>query len=322
MNTMNIIRKVHRTPVASLVLATIASCVVFGALSGCTASTESVQNNPPSFDDNVVKISSVYGSVSADSVVIFLWPEGLNRQQLAAEAKIVNRASDDLDEFSLKQYRKTQLEDAFGQAQCKDKYGVFGPTDDPLADWVPSWKTADLTVPGQAAEIQRCRDNQEQRRMLAHQLDGQNPGDFINTIFKTVDPGYPDHVVNNKVPDPQTVINRPWTIAIVPNSTAGKPTVEITAPDFVVTGYSPSTKPGSVDLILDAAYDSKTRLLTFSFADPELNRSGDWQKEFYHFKLERAADFGGKARFRGDVTVVKKGSVVRIGMAKIEGNVK
>lgn len=294
-------------------------CLSLGFLAtACSVKNSSVTNEPPKMRRDLVQFDAEYGVFKIESATVFLWPEVSSEAEVEEMVKTVNTASERADLITLEMgqmmAQKGALEAAFGQSSCVEKWADLGPDEDPIfVEWVTKWKTSE--VPEEAAAIKLCMENQEKRRAMMVRMDeivSVEQPKIIGTIFKTIDPGYPEKVENMKSLDAKGS-------KLVIRSNEGRTSVNVTLKDFLLPGHVQSTETMDLGRIGEAMYRAETKLLLFSV--PELNKEGKPTGDVYRFFLERCPDFGGFARFKGDVKVYRGAKIVRYGSAKFDAKV-
>jgi len=309
-------------------------------LTACSVQNRTVANNPPEIKRGLSTFDTDFGTLSPESISIFLWPEW-NEEEAREKVRLVKGASRELDRLlqtghEMKE-KKTVLEGEWSVKQCVVKWAAnLGEDDDPdLIDHVTKWKVLEpvpevAPVPetdpmyadyrkyqeylASATSLRECQNNQDQRDQLQPLMDKNASTDQAeqqDIIFKTIDPTYPTQV-NYKSVDPKgsKIVLRPGS----------EGSVEITLKSFLRPGNLQSTFSEGPGRIEAATYDFSTKLLKFSV--PEIDEEGQQTGAMYEFKMERAPDFLGKARFAGDVKLTRGGQVLRHGSAKFEGPLK
>lgn len=320
-------------------LSVVATSVI--VVVGCTTKRAEVKNVPPNFD-NVNSLSSEYGKVKLTEATVFLWPQGGDLREVARKVYL---ASNELDAYQLKTYRKLSIEAQYGAGdsalgvekgmECKTKYDAtvkpvenidpdlgFDPSidSDPGDIWVKEYKPAQSD--DEKKEIAACQGLETEWKQIEAQIKTQSLSSMLEGIFKAIDPGYPDTVVNNKIKNADKIDSLNWIIDIQPNKD-GAPAVNISLKNFLTDGFNPSTAADAADPITDVSYDPEPQKhqLRFTVQDPVKNESGERSGAAYRFVVERTKDFAGQARFKGDVQLVKDGVVLRTGAAKFQGRI-
>lgn len=319
----------------------VSALMIVGAmgLAACSVQNRTVANNPPEIKRGLSTFDTDFGTLSPESISIFLWPEW-SEEEAREKVRLVNGASRELDrlvqEFHDVMGKKNALETEWNTEKCIVKWADLGEDDDPdLMDRVTKWKVLDLvsevppvpeTDPRYAdyrkyqeylvstAALGKCKKNQDARDQLQSSMDenaSTKQAEQQGLILKTIDPTFPEQV-NYKLVDPKGS-----KIVLKPGSEGS---VEITLKNFLRPGNLQSTFSEGPGQIEDATYDSSTKLLKFSV--PEIGEDGQLTGARYEFKMERTPDFLGKARFAGDVKLTRGGTILRHGSAKFEGPLK
>ncbi len=298
------------------------SLAAAGLVAACSVKSESVADRPPVIPDSNLSQSAVeYGVLLPQSFSVFLWPQGLTDVQLQHVIYDVSTKSQQLDKLGAvvqgKTAQITSLENDFTTQACADKWAATIDDGDPTVavPVVTAWKQPDPTIPGSAAAIQACSDNQTTRQQLASDIDNiaQNQErPLAAAIFLDIDPGYPSVVVNTKSITPQGS-------RITIQAVAGGPAhVDVQLQDFITPGNTQSTTQTGPGQIRNAAYNPANKVLTFQV--PELDSSGIPTGGVYEFDLARfPQNYLNYARFAGELTYMAKDGSVRHGQAKIDG---
>jgi hypothetical protein len=276
----------------------------------CSVERHTVKNEPPTIKREVVSFENDFGTLKPESISLFLWPDGLSEEQAQNLVRTVKSASIEIDRLTIElrnmAVKKAELELNFQTLDCVKQWANLAPDADPeLVDWVSKWKPLALDASNDQKEVRaNCMRNQEERKSLAMSMDinASNAQPMaMGVIFKSLDPLYPDKQENFK-----SIGIKGSKVVIHPAGAV------VTFADFLHEGNTQSTDLGT--------YDSKTKLLQFSF--PEVSNDGKTTGAIFQFALERNPNFMDFARFAGDVKLVKDGKTLRYGSAQIDGRLR
>ena len=300
------------------------------SLSGCGAKSHQVKNQPPVINFSEKPYSVEYGTFNVKSISLFYWPEE-SEDQIEVAARNIKTSADTIDGYLTKQAQFTVLVSGFVKLQCLQTFALQ--TQDQLGSpipWVIQWKplpeiVAVAPVPEDDPQYQNyqdylkalasqklladCQDNQAKRMPLFKWLATEGAAQAMAAkaaIADAVDPVKPAVNMLSATADGSTI-----TITATPQG----PQVDVTIQDFIMKGYSPSTKPSSVmpAAIAGAAFIPDRRLLVFGVADASTGG-----KRHFEVALERGPDFLGMARFSGQFSLVDSNKqVLRIGSISI-----
>lgn len=277
---------------------------------GCTVHKLEVANNPPPYDNFIYNDGELLGALKFESASFFLWPEGLNKDQLTGVMKTALINSKKIDELSKVvsdfNKQKEKLESYFFG---KEKFPIFenDPAQEPFNcierwsanpdedfDEVSKWKPADPAP----ADLIACQENQRDRKTVKEEIDktvGVING-LIDEIYKKVDSGYPLNPIN--------------IISVNSLESSG-----MFAPENQIELFFKEFD-GHNQKAYDIIYSN--RVLQFKLK--KLDANGKETGFYYSFKLQRAPNFIGRIRLMGDMNLNnEKGEVVRKGSGKIDG---
>lgn len=320
--------------VVKLAIGLCSSAAAIG-LGACSVNTAVVVNQPPVIQPGLVKFDLEFGTLSPSSISLFYWPDNMTEEQTQATVKAVNTASGTLDVLASKMVDLGKMLGAlrmeFKALDCSGKFAEvedeFGK--DESVPWVDKWREVPAVAPVDPADasdpryqdylkyveykkvveaLTKCQTNQVSRGAVIDNVEKlqamarQQVTIFENQIGK-------ENIRN---------VNPKGTSISIQQQGLGA-RVEVTLAGFLSDSNVQSTqdqpnKPGKIQM---ASYDIRARLLRFLV--PELDGVGQPTGNQMLFLLERTPDFMGKARFSGDVRLMKNGTVLRHGSAKFEG---
>ncbi len=309
-------------------LAATLALIVFG----CSAEQRSVANHPPEIPTRVSKLETEVGRWAPTSISVFLWPPFRDESDMTDTFTQVNAASDAIDDLRAKIVGMKQQIGALRVQFAKMGCWAFTPQQpDPQndAEWVKDWKPA--STPEEAAQIQKCKDKQEERTPIQSEIYRMSTQDVAKQS------GIIQQIVNR---DGQQNFRSPSAddtklsyLQLTPTGNGIK--VKVMLVGFAGMGITQSTEEGESTQvnktdnarIRDANYDTGIKSLTFKVPEflkvRHVSSEGAETDVFvetgvYEFTLERS-DFLVWARFEGNVKYTSITGEVRTGSVSLYG---